>query len=113
MELWIEWWYQVQQLRQAFIFGHSCQAVSLIVRAASSFLAVPLACRIHEGIVFSNRDKRSLLDKLVLLVLSLGIVLPFYLVADRSSNCTVYGSRSRSASSRPSTRWAPMPTISG
>ena len=34
-----------------FIFGHSCQAVALIVRAASSFLAVPLACRIHEGVV--------------------------------------------------------------
>ncbi len=68
--------------KPAFIFGHSCQAVGLIVRAASSFLAVPLACRIHEGIVFSNRDKRSLLDKLVLLVTSLGIEIPFYLVAD-------------------------------
>jgi len=65
-----------------FIFGHSCQAVGLIVRAASSFLAVPLACRIHEGVVFSNRDHRSLLDKLVLLVNSLALTLPFYLVAD-------------------------------
>jgi hypothetical protein len=68
--------------KPAFIFGHSCQAVSLIVRAASSFLAVPLACRIHEGVVFSNRDKRSLLDKLVVLVMSLGVEIPFYLVAD-------------------------------
>lgn len=68
--------------KPAFIFGHSCQAVGLIVRAASSFLAVPLACRIHEGLVFSNRDQRSLLDKLVLLVTSLGIEIPFYLVAD-------------------------------
>ena len=68
--------------KPAFIFGHSCQAVGLIVRAASSFLAVPLACRIHEGVVFTNRDKRSLLDKLVLLVMSLGIEMPFYLVAD-------------------------------
>ncbi len=65
-----------------FIFGHSCQAVGLIVRAAAGFLAVPLACRIHEGVVFSNRDHRSLLDKLVLLVQSLGIELPFYMVAD-------------------------------
>ena len=68
--------------KPAFIFGHSCQAVGLIVRAASSFLAVPLACRIHEGVVFTNRDKRSLLDKLVLLVMSLGVEIPFYLVAD-------------------------------
>jgi len=65
-----------------YIFGHSCQAVGLIVRAASSFLAVPLACRIHEGVVFSNRDHRSLLDKLILLVNSLVMTLPFYVIAD-------------------------------
>ena len=65
-----------------YIFGHSCQAVGLIVRAASSFLAVPLACRIHEGVVFTNRDHRSLLDKLILLVSSLALTLPFYLIAD-------------------------------
>ena len=65
-----------------YIFGHSCQAVGLIVRAASSFLAVPLACRIHEGVVFTNRDHRSLLDKLVLLVNALAVTLPFYMVAD-------------------------------
>lgn len=68
--------------KPTFIFGHSCQAVGLIVRAGSSFLAVPLACRIHEGVIFSNRDKRSLLDKLVLLVMSLDIEIPFSLVAD-------------------------------
>lgn len=65
-----------------FIFGHSCQAVALIVRAATSFLAVPLACRIHEGVVFTNRDHRTLLDKLVILVNSLAIPLPYYLIAD-------------------------------
>ena len=65
-----------------FIFGHSCQAVALIVRAASSFLAVPLACRIHEGAVFTNRDHRSLLDKLILLVNALALSLPYYLIAD-------------------------------
>lgn len=65
-----------------FIFGHSCQAVALIVRAARSFFALPLAARIHEGVVFSNRDRRSLLDKLVLLVNALNISLPYYLVAD-------------------------------
>jgi len=65
-----------------FIFGHSCQAVGLLVRAGASFMAVPLACRIHEGVVFTNRDRRSLLDKLVLLVQSLAVNLPFYMVAD-------------------------------
>jgi hypothetical protein len=36
------------------------QAVSLLVHAAQSFFAVPLAARIHERLVWSNRDKRTL-----------------------------------------------------
>ncbi len=32
--------------------------------------------------VFSNRDKRTLLDKMILLLNSLGIEEPFYFVAD-------------------------------
>ena len=51
-----------------YIMGHSCQAVGLLVGAAASFFAVPLACRIHEGLVFSNRDTRTLLDKMILLL---------------------------------------------
>jgi glycosidase len=48
-----------------YIFGHSCQTIAIVVNAASSFFALPLACRIHEGLVFSNRDQRTLLDKMV------------------------------------------------
>ncbi len=65
-----------------YIFGHSCQAVAVLTRALSSVFALPLACRIHEGTVFSNRDKRTLLDKMILLLDSLGIEAPFYFVAD-------------------------------
>ena len=65
-----------------FIFGHSCQAIAVVARAAAGFFAVPLACAIHEGVVFSNRDKRTLLDKLVIMLRSLGISLPYYLVGD-------------------------------
>ena len=65
-----------------YIYGHSCQAIAVVVQAASSFFALPLACRIHEGAVFSNRDRRTLLDKLVGLLFSLGITTPAYLVAD-------------------------------
>lgn len=65
-----------------YIFGHSCQAVSLAVKAGASFFALPLACRIHEGAVFSNRDRRTLLDKMVALALSLGVDRPAILVAD-------------------------------
>jgi hypothetical protein len=65
-----------------FIFGHSCQAVAVLTQALSSVFALPLACRIHEGAVFSNRDHRTLLDKMILLIDSLGINEPFYFVAD-------------------------------
>lgn len=64
-----------------YIMGHSCQAVSLLVKGIGVFFAVPLACRIHEGLVFSNRSKKTLLDRLVELIRSLGLE-GFYVVAD-------------------------------
>jgi hypothetical protein len=65
-----------------YIFGHSCQAIALLTQAASSILALPLVARIQEGVVFSNRDHRSLLDKMVLLLDSLALQHPYYFVAD-------------------------------
>jgi hypothetical protein len=65
-----------------FIMGHSCQALALLVQAAGHVFAVPLACRIHEGLVFSNRHRRTLLDKLVGLLWDLGLSEPFIVVAD-------------------------------
>ena len=54
-----------------FIMGHSCQTVALLVQAAGVCFGVPIASRIHEGLVWSNRDRRSLLDKLGHLLLEL------------------------------------------
>lgn len=65
-----------------YIFGHSCQAVSILAGSIKSFFAVPLACRIHEGVVLSNRDTRTLVDKLALLVKELAFKIPIYLAAD-------------------------------
>lgn len=65
-----------------FIMGHSFQAVAVLASAASTTFAVPLASRIHEGIVLSNRDRRTLLDKMALLLESLRLEQPFYFVAD-------------------------------
>ena len=65
-----------------YIMGHSCQAVSLLVGALESVFAVPLSCRIHEGVVFSNRDERTLLDKMILLLSSLELSVGFYFIAD-------------------------------
>ena len=54
----------------------------MLTRALASVFALPLACRIHEGVVFSNRDQRTLLDKMILLINALGVNEPFYFVAD-------------------------------
>ncbi len=69
--------------KPSYIFGHSCQVVSLLVKAASSFFALPLCCRIHEDVIFEDEDQnRTQLDKLVRMVLDLGITLPFILITD-------------------------------
>lgn len=68
--------------KPAFIMGHSYQALSVLVTAASTVFSVPLDIKIHEGLVFSNRDKRTLLDKLLGLLSSLQLAEPCYLVAD-------------------------------
>jgi len=65
-----------------YIMGHSCQAIAILAGASDTFFAVPLVSRIHEGVVFSNRNKKSLLDKMLALIDSLGITEPFYFVAD-------------------------------
>jgi len=70
-----------------YIMGHSIQAISVLVSAAATFFAVPLSARIHEGLVFSNRDQRTLPKKFLSLVEALGIAEPVYLVADAYYAC--------------------------
>ena len=58
--------------KAAYIFGHSFQALGLLVAGPlGHLLCVPLASSIHEGVVFSNRDRRTLLDKFAQLFLAL------------------------------------------
>lgn len=71
-----------------FIFGHSLQAVSLLLKLGEKVFAVPLGIEIHEGVVFSNRNRKTLLDRLLDMVASLGMGQPMYFVAD-----AYYGSR--------------------
>ena len=57
--------------KASFIMGHSLQAVALLVQVAGVCMAVPVTARIHEGVVWSARDRRTLLDKLSALLLGL------------------------------------------
>ena len=70
-----------------WIMGHSLQGVSILVHAATSMLSVPLAMRIHEGIVTSNRDQRTLFDKMIELLRGLGMQEPYYFVGDAYYAC--------------------------
>lgn len=65
-----------------YIMGHSCQAIHLLVESCGKCFAVPLVCRIHEGLVLSNRSKRTVLDRLLELLELLALKIPLYLVAD-------------------------------
>jgi DDE superfamily endonuclease len=62
----------VSNSKPEYIMGHSFQAISLLVQGPPGHVAaVPLTSRIHEGLVFSNRDSRTLLDKLAALLFSI------------------------------------------
>lgn len=65
-----------------YIMGHSFQAIGLLVSACKGVFAVPLSSRIHEGLVFSNRNKKTLLDRMVDSISSLALSQPFYFIAD-------------------------------
>lgn len=65
-----------------YIMGHSCQVLSVLASKGHQALAVPLAARIHEGVVLSNRDRRTTHDHLLVLLDSLALPEPVYLVLD-------------------------------
>jgi len=73
--------------KPSYIFGHSYQAVGVLAGIMPSIFAVPLISRIHEGIILSNRDKRTLMDKMVKLLISITSQYPYYFVADSYYAC--------------------------
>lgn len=65
-----------------YIMGHSFQAVALLTSSMGYFFATPLAAEIHEGVIESNRDARTLLGKMATLVQSLALTVPAYFLGD-------------------------------
>lgn len=62
--------------KPAFIMGHSFQAIGLLVQGiGQQVISVPLVSRIHEGIVWANFHRPSLLDKLVALLVPIQQIL--------------------------------------
>jgi hypothetical protein len=73
--------------KPTYIMGHSVQVIAMLVGAGASFFAVPLGGRIHEGVKFTNRDKRTLPTKFGDLLECLDIGEPFTLLADAYYAC--------------------------
>lgn len=67
--------------KAAYIMGHSCQAICLLAECGAAAFAVPLACRIHEGLQTAAHGP-TLLDKFIALLQLTGLNEPICLVAD-------------------------------
>ena len=65
-----------------YIMGHSFQAFGVLCQVRGYCFCVPVCARIHEGIVRSNRDKRTLIDKANAMLGSICNDLKFVLLAD-------------------------------
>ncbi len=65
-----------------FIMGHSFQAFGVLCQVAGYSFCVPVCARIHEGIVNSNRDRRTLIDKANEMLASVCQDLRFIVLAD-------------------------------
>lgn len=68
--------------KPTWIMGHYFQVISVIVEGLGRSFAVPLSARIHDGLRCSNRESKTLVEKLYLELLWLPIPQPFILVAD-------------------------------
>jgi hypothetical protein len=65
-----------------FIMGHSFQAFGVLCRVGSYYFCVPVCARIHEGIVESNRSRKTLIDKACALLKEVCQGQQFILLAD-------------------------------
>ena len=65
-----------------YIMGHSFQVFGVLCHVGKYYFCVPVCARVHEGIVLSNRDKRTLIDKANEMLASVCGDLQFVLIAD-------------------------------
>jgi Transposase DDE domain len=66
-----------------YIMGHSIQAIAILAKGLSTSFAIPLLGEIHEGIRFSCKDSRTLLDKMFEMLIRLKLPEKFYFIADK------------------------------
>src|SRR3990167_5452740 len=81
----VKWLHQSSESnsKAEHITGHSIQVLALLVQGLGTYFAVPLAGQIHEGIRFHYKDCRTLLDKMLEMVVGLRLPEACYLVLDK------------------------------
>jgi hypothetical protein len=57
--------HQDSETKAKWAMAHSMQAVAQLVRVGDAVMAIPLAARIHEGVVLCNAHKETLLTKML------------------------------------------------
>ena len=81
----VKWLHQESESnsKAEHIMGHSIQIISVLANGLSTYFSIPLAGIIHEGIKFTYKDNRTLLDKMFLMLVDLKFTAPVYFVADK------------------------------
>lgn len=81
----VKWLHQESESnsKAEHIMGHSIQALSVLASCLGTCFAIPLIGRIHEGVRYHYKDKRTLLDKMAELLIGLSISDGCYLVVDK------------------------------
>jgi hypothetical protein len=81
----VKWLHQDSESnsKAEYIMGHSIQAIGILAKGLSTYFAIPLVGKIHEGIRFNYKDSRTLLDKMFEMLVDLKLPAAFYFVADK------------------------------
>jgi hypothetical protein len=81
----VKWLHQESESnsKAEFIMGHSIQAVSILGMGLSTYFAIALLGKIHEGIRLTYKDSRMLLDKMFEMLTELKLPVTVYFVADK------------------------------
>jgi hypothetical protein len=66
-----------------YIMGHSIQVLSILAKGLSTYFSIPLIGEIHEGIRLTYKDSRTLLDKMIEILVNIKLPGPVYFVADK------------------------------
>ncbi len=81
----VKWLHQESESnsKAEFIMGHSIQAIAILANGLCTNFAIPLLGEIHEGIRFSCKDSRTILDKMFEMLIRLKLPEKFYFIADK------------------------------